>query len=121
MTRAPILAAISGVPSFELLSTTMTSVVRSDGRSAKTRSIACASLWVGMMTDTRTGAWPNHHQREDGRRCDNHASTPHLRPAAPIASPRDESTGTSSSHIHEVPHSETQRLPRYSKAPHAQG
>src|SRR5438477_3349719 len=54
MTPAPILAAISGVPSFELLSTTMTSVARSEGRSAKTRSIACASLWVGMMTDTRT-------------------------------------------------------------------
>src|SRR3984957_16555794 len=53
MTRAPILAAISGVPSFELLSTTMTSVTRSDGRSARTRAIAWASLKVGMMTDTR--------------------------------------------------------------------
>src|ERR1700722_14659776 len=63
MTRAPILAAISGVPSFELLSTTMTSVVRSDGRSAKTRSIACASLWVGMMTDTRTGISLNQPPR----------------------------------------------------------
>ncbi len=32
----------------------MTSVVRLGGRSAKTCSIAPASLWVGMMTDTRT-------------------------------------------------------------------
>src|SRR6266478_3209280 len=63
MTRAPILAAISGVPSFELLSTTMTSVVRSEGRSAKTRSIACASLWVEMMTDTLTGTWPRSQPR----------------------------------------------------------
>ena len=53
MTRAPILAAISGVPSFELLSTTMTSVMRSGGKSSSTRPIACASLCVGMMTETR--------------------------------------------------------------------
>src|SRR5262249_24532526 len=55
MTRAPILAAMSGVQSVELLSTTMTSVARDEGRSARTRSIACASLWVGMITDTRPG------------------------------------------------------------------
>ena len=53
-TRAPIRAAIAGVPSVELLSTTMISVVRLGGRPARTRSIACASLWVGMMIDTRT-------------------------------------------------------------------
>src|SRR5215469_1675784 len=53
-TRAPIFAAISGVPSLEPLSTTMTSVERSEGKSASTRPMACASLYVGMMTDTRT-------------------------------------------------------------------
>src|SRR5258708_12762333 len=54
MTCAPIFRARSGVPSVELLSTTMTSVTRLEGRSASTRPMACASLWVGMMTDTRT-------------------------------------------------------------------
>jgi hypothetical protein len=63
----------------------------------------------------------NHHHNEDGRRCANHASTPHLRPARPTASPRDASTGTSSSHIHPVPHSEIQRLPRNRKATNATG
>src|SRR6266566_10163005 len=72
MTRAPILAAISGVPSFELLSTTMTSVVRSDGRSAKTRSIDSASLWVGMMTDTRIFLIDSQPQRHFG--LDSHAA-----------------------------------------------
>src|SRR5579864_7072557 len=56
-TRAPIFAAISGVPSVELLSTTSTSVTRLAGRSARTRLMADASLRVGMMTDTRTGTW----------------------------------------------------------------
>src|SRR5580700_1653556 len=121
MTRAPILAAISGVPSFELLSTTITSVVRSDGRSARTRSIACASLWVGIMTDTRTLTWPNYHHGEDGHRSDSHASTPQLRPARPIASASDAMTGTSNSQIHDVPHSEIQRLPRYRNATNAAG
>src|SRR6202158_58019 len=65
--------------------------------------------------------WPDHHHGEDGHRCDSHASTPHLRPALPIASPSDAITGTSSSHIHEVPHSEIQRLPRYRKATNAAG
>src|SRR6185437_13561788 len=102
-----MLAAIAGVPSFELLSTTMTSVVRSDGRSARTRSIACASLWVGMMTDTRTLIAHYHHDDEGRRRASN-ASTPHALPARPTARASDASTGTSSSHIHEVPHSEIQ-------------
>src|ERR1700688_4405771 len=65
--------------------------------------------------------WPDHHHGEDGHRCDSHASTPHLRPALPIASPSDASTGTNSSQIHEVPHSEIQRLPRYRKATNAAG
>src|SRR6202167_3510602 len=64
---------------------------------------------------------PNYHHGEDGHRCDSHASTPHLRPALPIASPSDASTGTNSSQIHEVPHSEIQRLPRYRKATNAAG
>src|SRR5215471_2284068 len=53
-TRAPAFSAISGVPSVELLSTTSTSVTRLAERSARTRPIACASLCVGMMTETRT-------------------------------------------------------------------
>src|SRR6266850_5263925 len=64
---------------------------------------------------------PNHHQGEDGHRCDSHASTPHFRPARPIASPSDAITGTSSSHIHEVPNSEIQRLPRKRNATNAAG
>src|SRR5580704_7368960 len=72
-----------------------------------------------MMTDTRT--WPDYHHGEDGHRCASHASTPHLRPARPTASPSDAITGTSSSQIQEVPHSETQRLPRYRKATNAAG
>src|SRR5713101_236396 len=56
-TRAPIFAATSGVPSVELLSTTRTSVTISAGRSAKTRPMDCASLCVGMTTDTRTWSW----------------------------------------------------------------
>src|ERR1700723_501191 len=74
-----------------------------------------------MTTDTRTLTWPNHHHGEDGHRCASHASTPHLRPALPIASPSDAITGTSSSQIHAVPHSDTQRLPRYRKAINATG
>src|SRR5512133_315708 len=38
-----------------------------------------------------------------------------------MASPRAAITGTSSSHIHEVPHSETHKLPRYRKATNATG
>src|SRR5258708_30868085 len=63
----------------------------------------------------------DEHQNEDDPRCASHASTPHLRPARPTASPRDASTGTSSSHIHDVPHSEIQRLPRNRKATNAAG
>src|SRR5215475_14125717 len=62
-----------------------------------------------------------YHHGDDGHRSDNHPSTPHLRPARPIASPRHASTGTSSSHIHEVPNSESQRLPRNRKATNAAG
>src|SRR5262249_26612525 len=54
MTCAPIRWASSAVPSVELLSTTMTSVTRLEGKSASTRPMACASLWGGMMTETRT-------------------------------------------------------------------
>lgn len=53
----------------------------------------------------------NHHGA-DGHRSASHESAPHRRPAAPTATPSDAITGTSSSHIHEVPHSETHRLPR---------
>src|SRR5207302_3652511 len=62
-----------------------------------------------------------NHRGIDGHRCANHASTPHLRPALPIARPNDVSIGTSSSQIHDVPHSETQRLPRYKNATNAAG
>src|SRR5438477_13055833 len=65
--------------------------------------------------------WPDYHHGEDGHRRASHASTPHLRPACPIARPSDASTGTSSSQIHAVPHSETQRLPRYRNATNAAG
>src|ERR1700757_5014482 len=64
---------------------------------------------------------PDHHHGEDGHRCDSHASTPHLRPARPIESPSDATTGTSSSQIHAVPHSEIQRLPRNRNATNAAG
>src|SRR5215470_10549519 len=73
------------------------------------------------MTETRTRTSTDHHNGEEGHRCDNHASTPHLRPALPMASPSDANTGTSSSQIHDVPHSEIQRLPRYRKATNAAG
>src|SRR5579863_9553661 len=65
-------------------------------------------------------AQSNHHG-EEGQRSASHASRPHFRPALPIASPSDAITGTSSSQIHAVPHSETQRLPRYRKATNAAG
>src|SRR5207302_3732655 len=63
----------------------------------------------------------DHHHGEDGQRSDSQASMPHLRPALPIARPSEASIGTSSSQIHAVPHSETQRLPRYRKATKAAG
>src|ERR1700692_3960816 len=65
--------------------------------------------------------WPDHHHGEDGHRCDSHASTPHLRPARPIASPSDATPGTSSSQIHEVPYSEIHRLPSNRNATNAAG
>src|SRR6201993_2850667 len=64
---------------------------------------------------------PDHDHGEDGHRSDSHASTPHLRPARPIASPSDATTETSSSQIHEVPNSEIQRLPRNRNATNAAG
>src|SRR5215813_1707430 len=51
-----MLVAIAAVSSDERLSTTITSLTKSQGRSARTRPIACASLRVGMITETRT--WP---------------------------------------------------------------
>src|SRR5262249_32828298 len=70
---------------------------------------------------TRTLISSDHHHSEEGQRSANQASTPHLRPALPTARPNDASTGTSSSQIHAVPHSETQRLPRYKKDTKAAG
>src|SRR5262249_9085154 len=63
----------------------------------------------------------NHHHGEEGHRRDSRASTPQARPARPTASPRDARTGTNSSQIHAVPHSETQRLVRYRNATKATG
>src|SRR5215472_15537122 len=63
----------------------------------------------------------DYHHGEDGRRCESNASTPHVLPARPIASPSDASTGTSNSQIQAVPHSEIQRLPRYRNATKAAG
>jgi hypothetical protein len=62
-----------------------------------------------------------NHDGAAGHRCANQASMPHLRPALPTARPSDAITGTNSSHIHEVPHSETHKLPRYKKATNAAG
>src|SRR5580693_7981774 len=62
-----------------------------------------------------------HHHGENGQRSAKRASMPHLRPARPIASASDASTGTRSSQIQAVPHSETQRLPRYRNATKAAG
>src|SRR5579864_5554531 len=67
------------------------------------------------------GLGSNHHHGEDGRRSASDASTPHALPARPTARPSDASTGTSNSQIHAVPHSETQRLPRYKNATNAAG
>src|SRR5262249_34536501 len=60
MQRSTQRAAIAGGPSVELLSTTMISVVRSEGRSERTRSIACASLSAGIMPDTRACTYYEH-------------------------------------------------------------
>jgi hypothetical protein len=56
-----------------------------------------------------------YHYREDGRLRDKNASRPQVRPAS------DTITGTNSSHIHAVPHSEIHRLERYAKATSATG
>src|SRR5580698_2482068 len=64
---------------------------------------------------------PDHHHGAFGQRLANHASTPHVLPARPIASPSDASTGTSNSQIHAVPHSDIQRLPRYKNTTKATG
>src|SRR5207244_13622600 len=48
-------------------SLTMTSATRSEGRSASTRPMACALLWVGMTTDTAR-RFPHHHHGDEARR-----------------------------------------------------
>src|SRR5215813_2717464 len=73
-----------------------------------------------MMTETRTRTG-GYHNRESGRLRAKNESTPHARPAAPIAKPREARTGTSSSQIHDVPNSEIQRLPRNRNATNAEG
>src|SRR5215475_12089346 len=65
--------------------------------------------------------WSDYNHGEDGHRSDSQASTPHLRPPRPIATPSNASTGTSSSQIQAVPHSDIQRLPRYRNATNAKG
>src|ERR1700739_1125612 len=62
-----------------------------------------------------------YHHREDGRLRDKNASRPQVRPAAPTASASETITGTNSSQIHPIPHSETHRLARYAKATRATG
>src|SRR5260370_36637271 len=103
-------AAISGVPSEEQLSTTITSLTRFQGRSARTRPIASASLRVGMMTEILTLPLLSYHQSEDGRLRDKNASTPQVRPAVPTTSASEATIGTNSSPIHAEPHSETHSL-----------
>src|SRR5437870_8569992 len=89
--------------------------------SARTRPIACASLRVGMMTETRTRPPFCYHQRADGRLRAKMESTPHVRPAPPTTRESEANTGTSSSQIHAVPHSETHKLARYANATNATG
>ncbi len=62
-----------------------------------------------------------YHQGAVGYLRASHASMPHVRPAQPIAKPSDASTGTSSSQIHAVPHSEIHRLARKRDATVAAG
>src|SRR5246127_3151724 len=114
-------AATSGVPSEEQLSTTITSLTRFQGRSARTRPIASASLRVGMMTEILTLPLLSYHQSDDGRLRDKNASTPQVRPAVPTNSASEAIIGTNSSHIHAVPHSETHRLERNANATSAAG
>src|SRR5882724_8994872 len=73
-----------------------------------------------MMTDTRMQTHLHHHRDEGFRRASS-ASMPQARPARPTASPSDATTGTSNSQIHDVPNSETQRLPRKRNATSATG
>ena len=65
-----------------------------------------------MMTDTRIC----HHQSDCGRWRASKASMPQARPALPTANASDASSGTSSSHIHAVPNSDTQRLAKKAHA-----
>src|ERR1700722_10272150 len=116
MTSESIPEARAGWPSVELLSTTITSVTRSEGRSASTQPMACASLRVGMITETRTRAPFGYHQREDGLLRAKKASTPHVRPALPTESASEARTETRSSQIHAVPNSEIHKLPRSANA-----
>src|SRR5947209_2775176 len=62
-----------------------------------------------------------YHNRQDGKRLANHASTPQVRPPLPTARPRQATTGTRSSHIQDVPHSDTHKLARNTEATNATG
>src|SRR5215468_2050762 len=56
---------MSRVPSLESLSTTRTSLTCVHGMSSSTRPIDCASLYVGMTTETRNfGSSPDGHLGE---------------------------------------------------------
>src|ERR1700722_19756682 len=57
-----------------------------------------------------------YHKREVGRLRAKMESIPHVRPATPTHSPSAATQGGNSSHIHEVPNSETHRLPRNANA-----
>ena len=113
----PYLCGDLGSPVGGIAIYNQTSVTISAGRSAKTRPIDCASLCVGMTTDTRTGSRLNSTTM--GRTASAAPATrqrPTSDPLGPTASASDAITGTSSSQIQAVPHSDTQRLPRYRNA-----
>src|SRR5437773_1243070 len=74
---------------------------------------------TGGDDDRNTHA--THHHCEFDRVRASRASIPHVRPARPTTSASDASTGTSSSQIHAVPHSEIHRLARYAHATRAAG
>src|SRR5256884_1013629 len=74
-----------------------------------------------MMTESITVPPFCYHQRADGRLRAKMESTPHVRPAPPTTRESEANTGTSSSQIHAVPHSETHKLARYANATNATG
>src|SRR5260370_9449141 len=74
-----------------------------------------------IVTETPTQPPFGYHQRAVGRLRAKKKSIPHVRPAAPTANASEARTGTSNSHIHAVPHSETHRLARNPKATRATG